>query len=145
MPGSTFSGSFSQTMAATPECSSSGMNEWPSTAVFSRGMLGNSSDFKGEGTPDATPTLYATAERSRQSKVRSRLDIKGKKRTLSHPDAVKAGVPDVRGYGLRDAINALERAGYRVSFSGAGYVAGQNPSPGTRIGRGNKVMLHLTE
>ena len=113
--------------------------------LFSRGMLDNSSDFKGEGTPDATPTLYATAERSRQSKVRSRLDIKGKKRTLSHPDAVKAGVPDVRGYGLRDAINALERAGYRVSFSGAGYVAGQNPSPGTRIGRGNKVMLHLTE
>lgn len=113
--------------------------------LYSRGMLDNSSDYRAEEPKVDPPTLYATASRSKHSTVRKSLAVTGPRKTLSHPKEVKTGVPDVTGFGLRDAVAALEQAGYNVEFSGAGYVASQTPSAGQTPARGTKVRLSLTE
>ena len=41
--------------------------------------------------------------------------------------------------------NKLEKAGYNVAFSGAGYVVAQNPLPRSRIARGSKVSITLNQ
>jgi len=52
-------------------------------------------------------------------------------KVLDIQDAAARGrVPDVRGMGLRDAMNELEKLGYSVSFEGSGRVASQIPAPG---------------
>lgn len=113
--------------------------------LFSRGMLNNSTDYKEGGINEQPPTLYATADPSRASRLRQRLTIGGGRKSLSKPEKVKKGVPDVRGYGLRDALNALETAGYHVTFTGAGYVASQTPAAGSAVHYGSTVTLRLTE
>lgn len=113
--------------------------------LFSRGLLNNSTDFKEDGSQNQPPTLYASIDPSKASRLRQRLAIDGTKKTLTPPKQVKKGVPDVRGYGLRDALNVLETAGYHVVFNGAGYVAGQSPVPGASAHYGSTVTLKLTE
>ena len=113
--------------------------------LYSRGMLGNSSDYRAEEAREDPPTLYATASKSKHSTVRSELAVNGPRKQLAHPAEVKSGVPNVIGFGLRDAIAALEQAGYNVSFRGAGYVASQQPSAGHASAKGTKVTLTLTE
>ena len=52
-------------------------------------------------------------------------------------------VPDVRGYGLRDAVYRLERMGLRVRVRGIGRVSSQNLQPGYRFKRGQQIELIL--
>ena len=60
------------------------------------------------------------------------------------PERDSAGcVPDVRGLGLRESLQLLEAAGYRVSATGHGKVTGQKPAPGT-AGADNTVELILS-
>lgn len=113
--------------------------------LYSRGMLNNSSEYQPNKDGAAAPTLYATADAQRHNKVRRHLDLNGKKQAIAAPKKIDKGVPDVVGYGLRDAINALESAGYNVSFSGAGYVSRQVPAAGSIVSKGSKVNLSLTE
>ncbi|MCC8071096.1 MAG: transpeptidase family protein [Bacteroidales bacterium] len=113
--------------------------------LYSRGMLNNSSDYKvGEPTP-TTPTLYAAVNERANERIRSELGIKGQRRALEHPKKAVSGVPNVVGYGLRDAIATLENAGYNVEFRGAGYVCSQSPHAGQSLSPGSKITLSLTE
>lgn len=52
-------------------------------------------------------------------------------------------VPDVKGYGLRDALFRLEKAGLRVKARGAGRVEQQSLPPGSRFRRGETIILTL--
>lgn len=52
-------------------------------------------------------------------------------------------VPDVTGYGLRDAVYRLEKMGLRVKASGAGRVSWQNLQPGYKFKRGEEIELIL--
>lgn len=52
-------------------------------------------------------------------------------------------VPDVRGYGLRDAVYRLERMGLKVKVKGFGRVSTQNLQPGYRFKRGQQIELIL--
>lgn len=113
--------------------------------LYSRGMLDNASDYRAQEAKADPPTLYATTARGRHETVRKKLSVTGTKKTLKQPTKIEKGVPDVTGLGLRDAIAALEQAGYNVDFSGAGYVASQTPSAGHQSPRGTKVKLSLTE
>lgn len=113
--------------------------------LFSRGMLNNSTDFKEDGVTEQPPTLYATLDPTKVTRLRQRLSIGGVRKSLSQPQKISKGVPDVRGYGLRDAINALEGAGYHVKFTGSGYVNTQHPRPGDKVHYGSTVTLRLTE
>lgn len=52
-------------------------------------------------------------------------------------------VPDVKGYGLRDAMFRLEKAGLRVKVKGVGRVSAQSLKPGTTIEAGQEIELML--
>ncbi|MCD7962346.1 MAG: transpeptidase family protein [Rikenellaceae bacterium] len=51
-------------------------------------------------------------------------------------------VPDVKNYGLKDAVNLLENLGMNVTFTGKGKVVRQSVSPGTALR--NDLKIHLT-
>lgn len=57
---------------------------------------------------------------------------------------VKAGImPDVRNMGLKDAIYILESLGLKVVASGKGTIVGQSIPDGTKINKGQTVVLKL--
>ncbi len=61
------------------------------------------------------------------------------------PRKISTGVvPNVTGMGARDAINALERAGLRVKLNGKGVVSKQSIEAGTRIEKGQQIIIDLT-
>ena len=112
--------------------------------LYSRGMLDNSSDYKSLTPSDAAPTFYASAfGRKAYDKVKTEFSIPSH-RSLKAPGTVPKGtLPDVRGYSLREAVVALESAGYNVDYKGTGYVRSMSPSAGTRPPKGSQVKLVL--
>ena len=52
-------------------------------------------------------------------------------------------VPDLKGMGLRDALYAIENNGYRCSHSGTGHVTSQSPSPGSKLKKGETIIIKL--
>jgi cell division protein FtsI (penicillin-binding protein 3) len=53
-------------------------------------------------------------------------------------------VPDVTGMGLRDAVYMLEQSGLQVTVRGKGKVNGQSLPPGTKINKGQSIILQLS-
>ena len=54
-----------------------------------------------------------------------------------------AGVPDLKGLGLKDALYAIENNGYRCSYEGVGHVVSQTPAAGSRYSKGQTVRIVL--
>ena len=52
-------------------------------------------------------------------------------------------VPSVYGMGAKDAVYLLESAGLRVTLSGSGRVTAQSIRPGTRVSKGQTILLTL--
>lgn len=52
-------------------------------------------------------------------------------------------VPDVGGMGAKDALFILENLGLHVELQGCGSVGSQSMEPGTRISKGDKIVLKL--
>ncbi|MCK5823031.1 MAG: transpeptidase family protein [Bacteroidales bacterium] len=52
-------------------------------------------------------------------------------------------IPNVKGMGVKDALFILENIGLKVVVEGAGLVKEQSISPGTRIRKGNEIILKL--
>ena len=116
--------------------------------LYSRGLLGNSSDFTSNPTdPErAMATLFAAPDDSREAAISKSLNLGPRHTVIRRPTETPQGsVPDVRGYGLRDAVAALERRGYSVRFKGSGYVSSQNPSAGAKVPHGTAISLSLVE
>lgn len=110
--------------------------------LYSRGMLGNSSDFNlAEATPKG-PTFFATPDGKNFKNLHSELALTSR-HGLKAPAKEGHGVPNVIGYGVRDAIVTLERAGYNVTVSGTGFVRSQSPTHGTKAAPGTEIALHL--
>lgn len=113
--------------------------------LYSRGYLGNDSTLTHEEGAATMPSYIATARPERDSTLSKALGVTHTKR-ITPPGSVQPGrVPDVRGLGFREAIVKIEQAGFNVSFSGRGYVAGQDPAPGTSAIRGSKIRLQLSQ
>jgi cell division protein FtsI (penicillin-binding protein 3) len=114
--------------------------------MYSRGMLNNVSDYHADSPNDKThPTLYATHSTGRNDRISQGLDITNAKH-LKTPQKTNGGTaPNVIGLGLREAVACIENAGYNVSFSGSGYVAGQSPPAGTHLPRGARINITLHE
>ena len=111
--------------------------------LYSRGMLDNSSDYRESSSSDASPTFYASIKGNLYEKVKTDFAIPSR-RALKSPDKVSSGaLPDVKGYGLRDALVTLEKAGYNVTYSGSGYVRSMSPSAGSNPPKGTRVHLVL--
>ncbi len=58
-------------------------------------------------------------------------------------DSEKGKVPDLKGYGLKDALYTLESMGLQCQYTGAGHVVSQSPAPGTACKNGQTVKLTL--
>ena len=54
-----------------------------------------------------------------------------------------APIPDVKGFGLKDAVYALENNGYRCSHTGSGHVVSQSPEAGAKMKKGTTVNIVL--
>ncbi len=53
-------------------------------------------------------------------------------------------VPDVTGMGLKDAVYILENSGMQVTVQGKGKVASQSIEAGTRVVKGQNIILQLS-
>ncbi len=56
----------------------------------------------------------------------------------------KSIVPDVKGMGLKDAVYMLETCGMQVQVQGKGKVQSQSVLPGTRIAKGQNIIIQLS-
>lgn len=113
--------------------------------MFSRGMLDNVSDFRADNmdrTSVARVKLYKTTDAKKYDRIRT---ISGIKTSADAKNVATAAgcVPDVVGLGLREAVVAIEKAGYNVTFDGRGYVCGQHPAAGQPTAKGTTVTLKL--
>ncbi|MBR1678717.1 MAG: transpeptidase family protein [Bacteroidales bacterium] len=57
--------------------------------------------------------------------------------------AAPGKVPDVKDFGLMDAVYAIENSGYRYVYEGSGHVSRQSPAAGAALARGETVKLTL--
>lgn len=129
----------------SPEFTSGQVVKNIAEAMFARGMLGNTSDFRENAVRKGEyPTYYVANPRTTK---RLHAFMGGGASSMLTPPQTSAGkgVPSVLGMGLRDALAKLEGAGYNVTFAGSGYVAGQRPAPGASIPAGTKIALTLRE
>jgi len=53
-------------------------------------------------------------------------------------------VPNVKGMGARDAIYILEKLGLKTRISGRGIIINQSIKPGTRVVKGNEIILKMS-
>jgi cell division protein FtsI (penicillin-binding protein 3) len=62
---------------------------------------------------------------------------------LTERKMINGAMPDVSGMGARDAIYLLENEGLNVRISGKGVVIRQSIEPGTRIQKGQQILIEL--
>lgn len=114
--------------------------------MYSRGMLGNISDWRDGIDTDGAPLAPLALASANGMTHRAVANVAGQApRRMAGGDAVPDGVPDVRGMGVREAVTHIENAGLEVAFTGRGHVQSQQPPPGTKVSPGTKVQLHLTQ
>ncbi|MDP4266001.1 MAG: penicillin-binding protein [Bacteroidota bacterium] len=53
-------------------------------------------------------------------------------------------MPNIKGFGLKDAVYFLENAGLNVTVSGKGTVIRQSINPGSRFSKGSKIHIELS-
>lgn len=113
--------------------------------LYARGMLSDNPEFQDtHAASDKGPVLYSSYDAQRNVHLCNDLSITHPTAFRRPSTACEAGVvPDVRGVGIREALTRLEAMGYAVNFDGVGYVAEQNPEPGTMAGPGTCVNLKL--
>lgn len=111
--------------------------------MYSRGLLGNSSDYAADAVGTSTPELYGSLDPGRHKRVKKAAAL-SKAPHAPAPKPTTAGtVPCVRGLGLREAVTTLEDRGYEVTTQGSGYVRSQMPQEGQPLPRGSRIMLAL--
>lgn len=67
-----------------------------------------------------------------------------KKTTIVSSNVYQGSMPDVKGMGLKDAIYILENQGLKVVVLGKGKVVAQSVAPGTKIIKGQNIILQLS-
>lgn len=73
------------------------------------------------------------------------LSVDSSKKVTVQPAKIYRNVmPDVKGMGLKDAVYMLETCGLQVQVLGKGKVQTQSILPGTRINKGQNIILQLS-
>ena len=110
--------------------------------VYSRLSLGS---FYGGDAPAATVREIVDAIYSMDTTCGETLRRDGVLPVMEVREAETAEgkVPDVKGFGLIDAIYAIENSGYRCAYEGSGHVVSQSPSGGTALKNGETITLKL--
>lgn len=111
--------------------------------MYSRGMLGNSSDFTTDNEKAvATTTFYASNKKSSNKRL-SNLGVKSSNSFVTPANQGNGLVPNVIGLSAKEAISILENSGLSTSISGAGYVVAQSLKAGSEYNQGQKINLKL--
>ena len=63
--------------------------------------------------------------------------------TAKNAEAENGKAPDLKGFGLMDALYAVENAGYKCVYEGSGHVTSQTPAPGAALKKGETIRLTL--
>ena len=72
--------------------------------------------------------------------------VTGVKMPKESSDTIGRGtVPNVMAMGLTEALSILERRGYNVTVTGAGFVSEQYPAAGTKFAKGGTVTITLKQ
>ncbi len=58
-------------------------------------------------------------------------------------EVAEGKAPDLKGFGLMDALYAVENAGLKCVYEGSGHVTAQSPAPGAAIKKGGTIKLTL--
>lgn len=113
--------------------------------MYSRGLLGNVSDYRAETKQDKTSgVIYASKNAKSSESVKKEFNL-GKMKNFREPKIPAEGVPGVVGLGLKDAISILESKGLNVKFSGNGYVHSQSLASGSKYKKGDIITLTLKQ
>lgn len=109
--------------------------------MYSRGILGDTSDYTADVPQNYTPALInAPANSGDYNELRSSLSKKQQPRVIASPKGnyMDTQMPSVLNLSLRDALSKLEKAGYEVTFTGTGRVKAQ------QLINESKVLLTLS-
>lgn len=112
--------------------------------MYSRGLLGNSSDYK-QNNENAvkTTTFYASNSKNGNNNLTAELGIRSKN-SFSTPKLIhEDSVPSVIGLSAKEAVAVLERRGLSARLNGAGYVVAQSLSAGSSFRHGQLINLTL--
>lgn len=85
----------------------------------------------------------ALVETSQTSMAQLTLDT-NRNAYIKPREVVYGIVPNVKGLALKDAVYLLENEGLKVTIQGRGLVEGQSIAPGTKINKGQKIVLLLS-
>lgn len=136
----------SEPAVAVSAASSSGMIVRDiATKMNARGLLADKPDYHADEPVNnkvSTPMIYSV-EQNRMSKLRKTLGTDHVKTYMAGKAVSRGVVPDVRGMGIRQAVHAIEAAGYYAIVRGNGLVVAQSPAAGTRIRAGSTVTMFL--
>lgn len=111
--------------------------------MYSRGMLGNTSNYAEKRTSSRPVVAGTTTRRSDASLSKSIENSTLRRISTSEPAAKRGRVPDVKGYDAPSAIRILERAGLNVAIRGSGRVVWQSIPAGEKFRRGQKITISL--
>ncbi|MCH5215375.1 MAG: transpeptidase family protein [Muribaculaceae bacterium] len=113
--------------------------------LYSRGLLDNESNYvkdSGKRTVSkAAGRIYAASDVDLSNIAVTNMGINNAVRIKSRGS--HSNIPDVRGLGLRDAVNLLESSGLKVKFRGSGYVVSQSINPGDSIPDNKEINIVL--
>ena len=111
--------------------------------MYSRGLLGNSSDYKANNDKAVkTTTFYASNKKADTGNLND-LGIKTSNRFVTPKTVEKGKVPSVIGLSAKEAISILENNGLSARLSGAGYVVAQSLKAGSDYNHGQLINLTL--
>lgn len=110
--------------------------------MYSRGMLGNSSDYSGERHPSRPVVAGSTNDAGHGLRYATGVNSIGRLYTAA-PDP-GPNMPDLKGYDAPSAIRILESRGINILISGTGRVKTQSVAPGSPLKKGETVKLFLT-
>lgn len=115
--------------------------------LYSRGLLDNESDYIHDigkhSVPPQQGKIYASADAKMSNLAVANMNLNNAVRIKCGNTDTPGRIPDVRGLGLRDAVNVLENAGLKVKFTGNGYVVSQSLHPGDALPDNKEINLVL--
>ena len=115
--------------------------------MFSRGMIGEGPDYHEDVATDkeSYPKLYANSRQQSTKDLTMLLSCPKASVIRNSKPTPQGTVPNVTGMGLREAIVAIEKAGYNIAYSGEGAVSSQDPAPGETAASGTTITLALSK
>lgn len=109
--------------------------------MYSRGMLGNSSDYTVDNEKAVkTTTFYAS--KNKRNKFAD-LGIKSSNSFVTPADTDNGSVPNVIGLSAKEAVSILENCGLSTRINGTGYVVAQSIKAGSEYEQGQQINLKL--